>query len=89
MRLVNCAEKLPIPLPDTTFASLIVGSGVTLYTTPRSVTGFPRSSVTSPTTTADAAVTFLTDEVATTGAETETVVKLTSSPYVVPSLFTA
>ena len=58
-KLVRLQLKLPLPVPFVTLPFAVVGSGVVLYTIPRSVILPPPSLVTQPSTIADLSETLV------------------------------
>ena len=87
---VRLLVKMPVPLPSVVWLSFTVGLCEVLQHTPRAVTVAPPSVVTLPPQVADVSVTLLAAVVVTEGSWAEAVVvKLTSLPYVVPTLLVA
>ena len=80
--------KLPVPLPLVVWLLLVVGLWFVLQQTPRAVTVAPPSWVTLPPQLAEVELIEETEDVVTVGIDA-LVVKLTSLPYAVPTLFWA
>ncbi|MCP4569167.1 MAG: hypothetical protein GY841_16455 [FCB group bacterium] len=87
---VSELAKLPVPVPSDVVLLAVVGLGEVLKQTPLTVTEAPPFEVTSPPLAAVVDVTLLAAVVVSVGTvEEEAVVKDTSFPYAVPTLFVA